>query len=698
MSITFKRLLLTTVGLLYLVPAHAMAQAANPTAQDSTATAPPELIITAAPYAVSLETLTTSVNIISRAELDLAVPAGLGDVLNGLSGVRSTFFGPGASRPVIRGLSGPRVMILQNGVGLVDASSVSPDHAVASDPAEATRIEVLRGPSTLAYGGSGIGGVVNILDDRVPSTPSARGIEGRASVSYDTINQGKAASAALKAGTGPWVVAADIVSRRSEDYEVPIDPVSHRLAKRDGVTAAPGHKVLNSGVELDAYGAGLSYVGDRGFIGASVKRTDTTYGVPYPQIVEAAGEGPVELHLKQTRYDVRGERTLDLQAFEKVRFSIGHADYQHAEIAVSDGAVGTRFLSKGTEGRIELVHREHEGHQGAIGAQALQREFEALGAEAFVPSVRVSELGLFTLQRFDREIWGLDLGARIDKRQLTAKLKGRTTSDAASSAGLDWATTGETRNFTNVSASAGLFWKPAEHQFYALSIASNGRAPSEVELFADGPHGGTGSYEVGDPRFKSETVLSIEATARYTTDALQIEGHLYSARYRGFIEENPTGETQNDLPVFRFSQNGARFRGFELDSHYDLWTQGDNRLVGELSADYVRGDTDRGAPARIPPYSVTGRLGWHAQAYTAQIEARHVGEAKARTAPFELPTDGYTMVNLTANWKPLPQHDWRLFMDARNLTHVEAREHASFLKDIAPMPGRSVRIGSSLAF
>lgn len=697
MAILIRNLLLASSATLGLTSGVGLAAESGPAKSEE----PAEVIITAAPYAVSLQTLTTSVNVIGRNELNMATPAGLGDVLNGLSGVRSTFFGPGASRPVIRGLSGPRVMILQNGVGLVDASSVSPDHAVASDPGEATRIEVLRGPSTLAYGGSGIGGVVNIIDDRVPSTKPQSPIEGRLSGSYETGNEGRSISGSVKTGMGPIVVVADMVSRRSSDYEVPSNPISERLAKQGGLTAAADRKILNSSVELDAYGAGASYIGERGLIGASAKRTDTTYGVPYRQImapIDLAAEGPVELHMKQTRLDVRGERELDLETFSKVQFSIGHADYQHAEIALNDGAVGTRFLSKGTEARFEMVHREHNGHKGAIGLQVLKRDFQAIGDEAFVPSVQVSELGLFTLQRLDRDSWGIDLGARVDQRKLTGELAGRTTSAAAASGGLNWSKTNPSQNFTNVSASVGLFWKPNDELFYALSIARNGRAPSEVELFADGPHGGTSTYEIGNPNFKSELVTSIEATARYTTDRAHLEGHLYRAHYNGFIEENPTGQIQNNLPVFRFTQTGADFYGFELDASYDLWTDGDRSLTLDLGSDLVRGDTDAGAPARIPPYSVTGKIGWQSTAYSAELELRHVGAADRHLAAFELPTDGYNLLNLTAHWKPVAGKSWRLFLDAHNLTDETAREHVSFLKDVAPMPGRSIRIGSALTF
>ena len=690
MTRSSKYLALTTVGLMSLIQgvAHAEAPAA-----------PEEVIITAAPYAVSLDSVTTSVEVVSRAALDIAMPTGLGDLLNGMTGVRSTAFGPGASRPIIRGLSGPRVMILQNGVGLVDASSVSPDHAVASDPAESSRIEVLRGPSTLAYGGSGIGGVVNMIDERVPSRAATDGLEGRASASYDTVNNGKAFSAALKAGTGPVVFAADIVRRRSGDYEVPSAPVSSRFAADQGLTPAPDAKVFNSNVELDAYGAGVSYIGDRGYVGASVKRTDTTYGVPYAQVIEPelGGEGPVKIHLKQTRYDLRGDHMLDNALFEKAQFSIGYADYQHAEISAVDGGVGTRFLSKGAEGRFELVHREHNGHQGAIGLQVLGREFEATGDEAFVPSVKVQEYGVFTLQRFDRGIWGVDAGLRLDQRTLKAGLDGRATSPAAEASNIDWATTARSQDFTNVSASVGVFWKPAEHQFYALSLARNGRAPNEVELYADGPHGGTGTYEIGNPNFKSETVVSIEATARYTADTLRLEGHLYAARYDGFIEENPTGTIQDDLPVYQFSQTAADFHGLELEVSRDIWSDGTRTLTLEGAADYVRGTTDAGAPARIPPYALTGRIGWEAASWGTKLEARYVGKAD-HLASFERPTDAYTLINVSAHWKPLPNQGLKLFIDARNLTDETAREHASFLKDIAPMPGRSLRIGTAYTF
>ncbi|MBC7667764.1 MAG: TonB-dependent receptor [Gemmatimonadaceae bacterium] len=655
------------------VPAPVIADAPRPDVVD-------RVVVTAAPYAVSLDTITSSVNVVTRDQLDVAAPAGIGDMLNGLPGLRSTFYGPGASRPVIRGMSGPRVMVLQNGVGQVDASALSPDHAVASDPGEASRIEVLRGPSTLAYGGSGIGGVVNMIDERVPSAPATTGFEGRLSASASSVDDGYAYSTAIKAGKGPLVFAADLSSRRTKDYDVPVAPVSDRLSARDGLTVDPDHVVKNTDVEVDAYGAGVSYVHERGFFGASVKRTDTTYGVPYEQIlapIDPNAEGPVSIHLQQTRYDVRGEQALDNALFEKIRVSVGYADYQHAEVSVDTGAIGTRFLSDGVEGRVELVHREHDGHQGAIGFQGLSRNFEAIGDEAFVPSTKIKEYGVFTLQRLDRGTWGVDAGLRFDTRSLQ--------------------TPTEKRDFDNVSGSIGLFLKPTDQLFYALTLSRNGRAPTEFELFANGPHPGTGGFEVGDDDLKSETVTSLEATVRWKGDRLRAEGHLWAARYGSFIEEAPTGAIEDDLPVYRYFQTKADFHGAEFEAGYDAWRGAAQSIRLETTFDWVHGATDAGTPARIPPWSLGGSVIWSAPRVETTLEVRRVAE-QDRVATFELPTDGYTVVNLKATFKPIADSPLRLFVDGRNLTNEEIREHASFLKDIAPSPGRSVRAGVAWKF
>ncbi|MDO8379534.1 TonB-dependent receptor [Phenylobacterium sp.] len=696
-----KTLLLAAVGVSALCSGQAMAEEAAPTVS--------ELIVTGAPYAVSLDSATTSINVVTQAQLSTAPPVGIGDLLNGMPGLRSTAYSPGASRPIIRGLSGPRVLILQNGVGLVDASSLSPDHAVASDPGEASRIEVLRGPSTLAYGGSAIGGVVNILDERVPSHPASGGADGHVAASYGSADDSYSVSAGLKAGQGPWVVALDAVRRASGDYDSPSHPVSSRYGAANGVTALPDRVVKNTDVDLTAYGIGLSHVGDRGFLGASVKRTQTQYGVPFPQVVPVGpppAEGPVYIDLDQTRYDLRGETSLEVGPFEKARFSVGYADYEHREVDVASGAVGTTFLSKGAEGRLELVQRERDGWKGAVGVQVLGRDFEALGDEAFIPPVTIQEVGVFLLQRLDRDGWGVEGGLRVDRRTLDASLHGRPTSDAAAASGVNWARAAGKQDFTNASASVAVFWRPASAWFLGLSLAHNNRAPTEFELFADGPHGGTGSYEIGDPTLDAEQVTSLEATLRWTGDNGKVEAHIYSADYKGFIDEMRTGlfvddagviDPAGELPVVRFTQTDATFHGGELEGSYDLWRGGDGVLSAEGSYDYVRGATDIGPPARIPPYSVTGRLVWKAPRLEGQVEVRHVA-GQGRLSAFELPTEAYTLLSARVSWRPLADQDFKLFLDGRNLTNEEGREHTSFLKDIAPLPGRTVRAGVTYSF
>jgi iron complex outermembrane receptor protein len=668
------------IALAAAVSAHAEEAPATPAPESVTGNAVDKVVITAAPYAVSLDTVTSSVNVITRDKLDLLPPAGLGDTLNGQPGLRSTFYGPGASRPVIRGLSGPRVLVLENGVGQVDASSLSPDHAVASDPGEASRIEVLRGPSTLAYGGSGIGGVVNIIDERVPSSPAENGFEGRIAGSASTVDDGKAINGSAKFGKGPLVFAIDADHRESDDYKVPTTPVSARLANRDGLTSDPDKTVKNTDVEVDAYGAGVSYVHDSGFFGVAIKKTDTTYGVPYLQItapIDPDAEGAVSIHLQQTRYDFRGEQDVDLGPIAKVRLSVGHAKYEHAEVSVEDGEVGTRFLSDGTEARLELVQKERDGWQGAVGFQALERHFSAIGDEAFVPSTDIKEYGVFTLQRLDKGVWGVDAGLRFDSRELKTDFTSKT--------------------FDNVSASLGLFYKPADKQFVALALSRNGRAPTEFELFADGPHPGTGGYEVGDADLKSEKVTSLEATYRFTGERLRLEGHLWGAWYDGFIEEAPTGAVEDSLPVFQYFQTNAKFHGAEAEASYVAWQGGEQSLKLEGVYDWVRGSTDFGAPARIPPWALTGRVIWTAPRLSVQTEVRRVA-SQNRTASFELPTDGYTQVNTMVTFKPIADSGLRLFVDGRNLTNETIREHTSFLKDFAPAPGRSVRAGFAWRF
>ena len=297
-----------------------------------------------------------------------------------------------------------------------------------------------------------------------------------------------------------------------------------------------------------------------------------------------------------------------------------------------------------------------------------------------MPATKTGEIGVFTLQRFDRDAWGLEGGLRLERRNVDSAV-------------------GE-RSFTGVSASAGGFIRPAEGVFLGLSMSRSERAPAQEELFADGPHPATRSYERGDPTLSNEVSYSIDLSTHYGQNGWRVDGHLFAVRYDGFIDLSPTGETdiESDLPIHRFVQTDATFYGAELEASYRLWADGVRSFRLEAAGDYVHGKTDLGPPARIPPWSLTGRGVFEGGWFSGQLEVRRLGR-QDRVAAFELPTDGYTVVNASLTVRPLKdQPDFKLFVEGRNLTNAEAREHASFLKDIAPLPGRNIRIGAGYRF
>lgn len=639
-----------------------------------------EVIVTGAPFGVTDRASLLAVDVLDEEALGIAPAATLGDLVSGLPGVRSTAFSPGASRPVIRGLSGPRVQVLTNGLGMIDASSVSPDHQVAVDPAEARRIEIVRGPSTLVFGGSAIGGVVNIIDDRIPTQPAEGGVDGHVSAQYSSVDDGRSFGARLKANAGPLVLSLDGFTRDASDYDVPVFPESARLLAEEGEEAGDERSVANTFVELDQIGAGLSWIGPRGFLGASVRRVETIYGVPgheHEPDPLAPDAGGVSIGLEQTRYDVRGELTFDAGPFSAARLSAGWADYAHTEFEGDE--VGTQFFSEGAEGRLELIQRERGGWQGVVGAQLLDRTFDAVGDEAYVPRTEIAEQGLYTVQRYDRGRLGVEGGVRLDRRSLESPAT--------------------KRDFTTVSASAGVFVRPSAPWFLGLSVARNERAPSEVELFAEGPHVATGAFEIGDADLDSEIATSIEGTAHFAAGRFEADLHAYHADYDGFIDLRPTGQVDpdSDLPIFEYVQTQATFRGLEAEAQVSLWEDGDRSLVLSGAADWVRASSDLGPVARVPPWSATAGLDWTSRRFDAGLEVRHVGE-QDRTAAFERPTDSYTLVNLKGAVRPFADRDVTVFAEVHNLTDAEAREHASFQKDIAPLPGRNLRVGVTYRF
>lgn len=658
------------------------AAAAQSTPRDEPVTELDEIIVTGAPFGISQSASVIATTVVDEEALAVAPAATLGDLLAGTPGLRSSSFAPGASRPVIRGLTGPRVQVLTNGIGLIDASSVSPDHQVATDPAEANRIEIVRGPSTLVYGGSAIGGVVNVLDGRIPDTLPEGGLDGQLTAQASSVDEGTSFGGRADIALGRFVLHVDAVTKESDDYDIPSSPISRALATAAGIAREDTGVLPNSFSELDAWGIGGSFVADQGFAGVSYKETDSTYGV--------VAEESVFIALEQQRFDARGEVRFETGPFRALRGAFGQADYTHTEFE-DVGEPGTVFESDGWEARADLIQRDRSGWNGAIGVQALSRALSAEGDEAYIPPSDTDEVGVYAVQRLDQGGYGFEGGLRYDRRTVSATPIGGMTEVE--------------REYDNWSASGAVFMRPTDALFLGLSLTRNERAPSETELFADGVHIATGVYEVGDLTLDSEQVTTIEGTLHYDAGRFRGDLHVFASRYDGFIDLRDTGENFEvdedgeieEFPIFAYQQTDADFRGFEAEVAYDIWTEGRRVVTLEGAVDYVDADTDLGPASRIPPVSVTGRIKYGSGPIDLSLEVRHVAE-QDEVAAFELPTDSYTMINLFGAWRPFADRGVTLFAEGRNLTDTEAREHVSFLKDIAPMPGANLRVGVAYRF
>jgi len=653
-----------------------------------------EIVVTASPVARQQFDVLQGTSVLSGEALDRALSASLGETLDRLPGVSQTAFGQGSSRPVIRGLGGDRIRVLTGGIGTIDASTTSPDHAPAVDLATAKRVEVVRGPATLLYGNNAVGGVVNVLDGRIPVARPEGGVEGLARLGYGSNADERLAAAAVDVGLGPTLVLhLDGFWRKTDDFKAPGYIESEALREQEEEEGEEHEelrgRVENSDLEQKSATGGLSAVGDWGFFGASVSRLETNYGIPAGHAhgeehdeedhdedhAEEHGEEAVRIDLEQTRFDVMGEIDRRFLSFDGVRLRFGVADYEHAELEGDE--VGTVFKNDGWEGRVELVQTPLAVFggklTGAVGIQASNRDFEAIGDEAFVPPSQTDQFGSFLLQRLDIGKLALELGGRIEANTVeTDELQ---------------------RSFTGVSVSGGIGYTLPGGWLAGVNLSRTERAPNAEELFSDGPHLATSTYEVGDPTLGEETAYGIEGTLKYGGQPLSGAFNLFYTDYSDFIYERFTGEEEDELPVAQFTAADAEFWGFELELDGATELRNGHVVRVDLSAEYVRAtDTDNDiAIPRIPPLTVRAGLGYEMQAVAGRVELVWADEQTRRGA-FDLPTDGYTVLNASVDWHPLTDRDVSVLFEVRNITDEEVRHSTSFLKDRLPQPGRDFRV------
>lgn len=626
------------------------------------------VVITASPLRQNAEEHAQPAEVLAGEALDEARGATLGETLGKVPGVQSSNFGAGVGRPVIRGMDGPRVGVLSGGMGSQDVSTISQDHATAVEPFLADQIEVLKGPATLIYGSGAIGGVVNLVDGRIAERPLDGTLSGRAELRYDSASRGRTGMLRVDASgaDGALVLHADGVHRTLEDYDTP-----------DGEQA-------NSFVETRTGAVGASIVGDAGFLGVAFSRYDNLYGNPGEPGDAATGEPGVTLDMRQDRVDLKGGWQRAFGIFEGLRFGFAHTAYEHTEFEGSE--VGTRFVNDADEGRFELTHKPFGAWRGAVGFQASDRTFEAIGDEAFVPRTNTRAQGLFWIEQAKWGALQLDLGARTDRVR------------SAPSGG-------PRRNFTPVSLAAGASWRFNDAWRVSLNLDRAERAPAEEELFADGPHVATASYEVGDATMREERANRVELGAHFHGGRFDAEASVYRTRFDGFIYLRDTGTStvpdpgEDPLPIRQWSQADAVFQGFEAEVTAHVIDNAAGAFDVRFFGDHVRAELDGGESLpRIPPSRYGVDLRWHADSWRASLGATRVLRQND-VAPGETETPGYTLVDAHFAW----HHDtdrlgWELFLDGNNLTDRTARVHTSFLKDSVVLPGRNLSAGVRVFF
>ena len=683
----------------------------------------------ATPMHLSVMESATPVSVLSGETLRRQQAATLGDTLEKLPGVQSNFHGNVASTPIIRGLSGPRVLITQNGLDVSDVSRVGPDHAVASEASTAKQIEVLRGPATLFFGSGAIGGVVNVVDQRVPTSTETR---GEFVLETQTVNDQKLGTFNVTTGVDNIAFYADGFYRDSNDYETPVAP---DIDDPDGA-----HVVENSNEESSGFTLGTSYLFDQGYVGVAVERFEREYGVPGHS---HGGDTSVFADLEQTKYQLLGEYNFTNDFLQSVHFRAGYTDYEHAE--VEGGLVGTTFSNETEELRVDLLHKPMAGWRGGISLHYKGSDVFAQGEEAFTPP---SEMEMFAVALMEERHFGdflVQLGARAESVTLDASSvllpeldahehddehdHDEHAHDEHEHEGSEFVRQfAVDQEFTPISLSAGVVYTINESYNVGVSLSRSERAPSASELLSFGPHIGTRTYEIGalfDLSEEGEFVLSQTAIDLETANNIDLTfrktqgdvGFVFNAFYNqvdnyyfqeetGLFaesghdhdhgeeghgeEEHSEDEHSDELPVYLFGSADAILHGFELQV---AWQTTDN-LKLDFFADYVKARLkDGGALPRTSPMRVGSHIAYTLDNIRADLDITYFAK-QDDISTFETETDGYTLVDASITYDiPLGDIDLSVYLSGENLTDEEARVHTSFLKDIAPRPGRNFAFG-----
>jgi iron complex outermembrane recepter protein len=655
--------------------------AAEPAAPAAPHEALEEIIVTASPLRSHPLDTAQPVSVLAGDDLRRSVAASLGETLSQQPGVSSSYYGPVASRPIIRGLTGYRVQMLEDGLASMDASNVSDDHAVTLEPALAKQIEVLRGPAALLYGSGGAGGVVNVVSGRLPDRAPAPALQGALELRGDSALDERTGVAELGAMDGPLAWHFDGYRRETGPVRIPGAAVSARLRAQlaaQGIDAGDARgTVANSGSDSWGAGAGATWFGEDGSLGLALGHFDTEYGLPT--------EETAFIRMKQDRVDLKGQLRFDGGFFTALNVRAGLGDYTHTEFE-APGVPGTLFDNRQYEVRGTLDRIIAGGARSTFGVQYSHQDFEAIGDEAFVPPAITRTAGLFVVDERDVGAWTLQAGGRLDNQKIDPTASsGRRAYDANA-----------------LSLSAGAVWRFAEEQALALNLTRTQRHPQSTELYADGTHGALQRIEIGAEDLHKETGQTIDLALRRTGPRLNWNLGVFFNRYSDYIFIAPTGATDpaEDLPIYAYRQEDADLYGLEGEIGAPLGFVTQGTLRARLFGDALRGRVRHGGgplPA-IPPLRAGLGLDYDLDALHVGMQLVH-NAAQTRTAAAELPTDSFLMLDIDLSYRvDLGRSQLLLFLRGSNLLDEEARVHASPLKDMIPLPGRSARLGVRLEF
>jgi len=636
------------------------------------------------------EEVAAPVSVLTGDQLVLKRGSSLGETLDSMPGMSSSYFGPNANRPVIRGQDGDRIRVLSNAGASLDASSLSFDHAVPIDPLVVERIEVLRGPAALLYGGSAVGGVVNAIDNRIPRD-KLDGLSGAAEVRFGGAANERGASGLLETGGNGFALHADGFWRKTDDLRVPAfdRPV-------DGGGSERRTRVVNSASDASGGALGGSLVGDHGYFGASIDTYRSVYG--------PVAEEDVSIHMRRNKAALAGELR-DLGGFiTTVRGQLGYTDYEHQEVE-GTGEVGTTFKNKGTDVRFEAVHQAlplGAGElQGVFGLQAESSEFAALGDEAFVPTTHSRQLAGFVLEQ-----WGLGKALQLSAGLRVERVSVDSDGDADPADAKFGAA--QQRSFNPRSGSLGAVYKFAPQWELSGSWAYTERAPTSYELYANGVHAATSTFERGDLQQAKERGRNLDVALQWKQGADHLKLGAFVSRFSNYIalvrSDDPdfVDDSGESFPVYGFRGVRARLYGMELEGGWRLLKQGPRTIDVDGHVDWVRGDNlSTGEPLpRIAPLRATLGLNWQQAAWTARAEVQRA-QRQSRVSSDDTATPGWTQLNLSASYKTtVAGKDALLFVKLNNVGNQLAYNAATIetVRELSPLPGRALTAGLRVVF